>query len=147
MFDMINNINKMENDLIQLKKDIILTKIDVINEGNGGYEQFREILLDLECSGFICVMCSEFETLKEKCFTSMENINKLYDIYYDSGYDLCELYYIGIGNNLKVVTEENIYNEFCNIFKKTHFALCTLNEIDNLINVYYNDVKDIELEN
>ena len=110
-------INKMEEDIFNMRKDLIIKKIDFIYlyEGTDGLKRCLDGLK--EYIGLLHGNCFDFDKFKKYVLTSKLDLKEFIEFYSNTASDLSELMYIGTDDNCRVVEENKFYEEVCHEIK------------------------------
>ena len=104
MLEAIKEVNELKNQSNDLRKKIIVGRMEIIYdyEGVGGLLECVHLLK--ECTPFKCGDCVDFETFRKEFLISFENLRLFYDVYYNTALDVDELVYVGFKDNLSIVS-------------------------------------------
>ena len=136
------NIIKMEKNINDMMKKLILEKIDFIFDFEGT-DGLKKCLKGLEMvTGFKHGSCIDFDNFKKYVLTSKFDLKNFLEFYSNTVSDIDELMFLGFEDSCYVVEENKFYDEVCEAIKGYDWDKVQLNNYDEILD----DVLDIILE-
>ena len=136
---MIKEIEKMEEQAFDMRKKIVIKKLEIIYDvkGTDGLKKCLDALNKF--TGFKHGSCIDFDNFKKDVLTSKGDLINFIDFYSNTCLDMSELMYLGFDDVCHVVEETKFFDEVCDAIEGHEFYNSDLYEFEEYLDNIYVD--------
>ena len=132
----------LEKKAVELRKTVIIEKMEAYYEyaGINGGDCFMQYLKE-NCN-FKYGSVIDFENFKKEYLTTTKRLTEFNGIFFNSGFDYDEFFYLGFEKDLTVVDETAVYEVFYNQIRTYEFSNEDLTLFEDFVDYRFNQVFD-----
>ena len=131
-------ITTLEKRVIKSRKQLIIEKMEEYSAYFGSPDDYCFIEYLEANTTFIFGCCVDMDKFKKYYLTSFDKLNQFYDKYTNTCLDVSELYFIGFGDDLRIISEDMVGIGLYKAIEDYNFDLQTLSEFEAFVDSKYN---------